>query len=318
MRRALITGLTGQDGSYLAELLIEKGYEVHGLVRDPHRKLRHTLRGRVTVCGGDVGNYAHVVTAVAMSQPDEVYHLAAQTHVHDSFDAPERTAEVTGLGTLRILEAVRTLRPSARVFVATSSEIFGQPETLPQDETTPIRPISPYAASKAYSFHLTSTYRRAHSMFVSSGILFNHESPRRRNSFVTQRIVDGAARIAAGLQKKLNVGALDARRDWGFAGDYVDAMWRTLQHDTPEDFVIATGESHSVREFCEMAFARLDLDYTKYVVSDPALLRPVDIPETRGDATKARTLLGWTPKTSFTELVNMMVDERRKRVEARH
>jgi GDPmannose 4,6-dehydratase len=318
LRRALVTGITGQDGSYLAELLLAKGYELHAITRDPARKLRDTLIGRVAIHTADLADTNSLRSAVSAARADEVFHLAAQTHVQDSFNAPEVAAEVTGLGTLRVLEAVRALTPASRVFVAVSSEIFGRPASLPQDETSPICPVNPYAAAKAYAFHLVSTYRQAHDMFVSSAILFNHESPRRRNNFVTQRIADGAARIAAGLDTKLTLGALEVRRDWGFAGDYVDAMWRTLQHETPGDYVVATGVSHSVRDFCEAAFARVNLDYRDYVISDAALLRPTDIAETRGDATKARRVLGWTPQLAFEDLVHMMVDARKIRVEARH
>lgn len=318
MKRALITGITGQDGSYLAELLLEKGYEVWGLIRrsssfntdrlssiyqDPHdRGVRLKLRY------GDLSDSASVERLVGDIGPDEVYNLGAQSHVRVSFDVPEYTGDVTGLGTTRILEALRHQGIKARFYQASSSELYGKVVETPQKETTPFYPRSPYAAAKAYSFYITQNYRESYGMFAVNGILFNHESPRRGETFVTRKITRAAGRIKIGLQKQLFLGNLDAKRDWGFAGDYVEGMWRMLQAEQPDDFVLATGETHSVREFLEKTFGYLNLDYTKYVEHDPRYERPAEVDLLLGDAAKARRILGWEPKVGFDELVKMMVD----------
>jgi len=315
MPRALITGVCGQDGSYLAELLLRKGYEVHGLSRVGEGNAPEGLGHRVIFHTGDLADGSSLETVVDASRADEIYHLAAQTNVADSFAVPEYTADVTALGTLRLLESVRKLTPNAKFFYAATSEMFGQPRQLPQDEQAPLRPLTPYAVAKVFGFTLVQMYRTVHGLFACSGILFNHESPRRGRGFVTQKIAEAVARIEAGLAGELRLGSIEMRRDWGFAGDYVEAMWTMLQLDTPDDFVIATGESHSVREFCEAAFAHAGLDYRKYLVCDPDLIRPVDIEETRGDASKAARGLGWRPSRGFRELVGTMVDGQRRRLE---
>jgi len=318
MPRALITGITGQDGSYLAELLLSKGYQVWGIVRrsssfnteridhlyqDPHEP-----EVRLRLVYGDLNDASSLATVLEEVRPDEIYNLGAQSHVRVSFDIPEYTAEVTGLGTIRLLEAIRRLNLKARFYQASSSELYGKVREVPQTELTPFHPRSPYAAAKAYSFYITQNYREAYGMFATNGILFNHESPRRGETFVTRKITRAATRIKLGLQDKLYLGNLDAKRDWGFAGDYVEAMWRMLQADVPDDFVIATGETHSVREFLEKTFALLDLDYEKYVEHDPRYDRPAEVDLLLGDATKARRELGWEPKVGFEELIKMMVD----------
>lgn len=318
MKRALVTGITGQDGSYLAELLLEKGYEVWGLIRrsssfnterldsiyqDPHdRGVRLKLRY------GDLSDSASVERLIGDIGPDEVYNLGAQSHVRVSFDVPEYTGDVTGLGTTRILEALRHQGLKARFYQASSSELYGKVVETPQTERTPFYPRSPYAAAKAYSFYITQNYRESYGMFAVNGILFNHESPRRGETFVTRKITRAATRIKVGLQKQLFLGNLDAKRDWGFAGDYVEGMWRMLQADQPDDYVLATGETHSVREFLEKTFGCLDLDYTKYVEYDARYERPAEVDLLLGDAAKARRELGWTPKVGFNDLVKMMVD----------
>jgi GDPmannose 4,6-dehydratase len=314
-KRALITGITGQDGSYLAELLLAKGYEVHGLSRVGDGNAPAVLTNRVTFHTGDLADGSSLESLVDASRADEVYHLAAQTNVADSFSVPEYTADVTALGTLRLLEAVRKLTPRARFFYAATSEMFGRPERLPQDESAPLRPLTPYAVAKVFGFTLVQMVRTVHGLFACSGILFNHESPRRGRGFVTQKIAEAVAQIEAGRRNELRLGSIEMRRDWGFAGDYVEAMWEMLQAEAPDDFVIATGESHSVREFCEAAFAHAGLDYRNYVVCDPDLVRPVDIEETRGDASKAARGLGWRPSCGFGQLVGMMVDRQRERLE---
>ena len=303
---ALITGITGQDGFYLAEHLRALGVEVWGLSRTgrPPPDLPFV---RMTP-PADLRDQAALDRAVASAHPDEVYHLAARSSVGQSWDDPDATGEVTGLGTARLLEAVRREAPAARVFVASSSEIFGEPERAPQDETTPIRPVSPYGAAKAYAHHLARIYRRRYGLRVAVGILYNHESPRRPPTFVTRKITLGATAIARGEQRELRLGNLEARRDWGFAGDYVRAMRLMQAYPTPEDFVVATGESHTVREWCELAFARVGLDYRDHVVSDPALWRPTEPVPLVGNGTKARRMLSWAPTLSFAELVNLMVD----------
>jgi GDPmannose 4,6-dehydratase len=320
MTKALITGITGQDGSYLAELLLGKGYEVHGLVRRAstfnrgridHLALDPALAARFALHYGDLADGSSLRRVVEAVLPDEVYNLAAQSHVRVSFDQPEYTADIVATGTLRLLEAVRehVERTGRRVrfYQAGSSEMFGAAPP-PQSERTPFHPRSPYAVSKVAAHWHAINHREAWGMFVANGILFNHESPRRGESFVTRKISLAVARIAAGRQQTLALGNLEARRDWGFAGDYVDAMWRMLQHERPDDYVVATGESHSVREFVEAAFSHVNLDWERYVRLDERYLRPSEVDHLCGDATRARTQLGWAPTVSFPELVRMMVD----------
>lgn len=321
-RTALITGITGQDGSYLSELLLEKGYEVHGIVRrastittgridhlfqDPHEngvQLRLHY-GDLT----DASSLRHIMETV---QPDEVYNLAAQSHVRVSFDMPLFTADVDAMGTMRMLEAIRDCQERSgkqiRFYQASSSEMFGKVHETPQKETTPFHPRSPYGVSKVFSYWSVVNYREAYGQHACNGILFNHESPRRGETFVTRKITRAVGRIYHGLQEKLYLGNLDAKRDWGFAGDYVEAMWLMLQQDTAEDFVVSTGETHSVREFLEVAFGRVGLDYQKYVEIDPRYYRPAEVDLLLGDATKAREVLNWKPKVGFQELAFMMVD----------
>lgn len=319
MKKALITGITGQDGSYLTELLLEKGYEVYGVIRrassfntsridhlyqDPHKP-----NTKLKLVYGDLNDGSslnHIIRTIA---PDEVYNLGAQSHVRVSFDVPEYTAEVTGLGTIRILEALREAGLNkTRFYQASSSELYGKVVETPQKETTPFYPRSPYAAAKAYAFYITKNYREGYNMFATNGILFNHESPRRGETFVTRKITLGLARIKLGVQEKLYLGNIDAKRDWGFAGDYVEAMWLMLQQDEADDFVIATGETHSVREFLDLAGERLKLDWKKYVEIDPKYFRPTEVDLLLGDSSKARKKLGWKPKVGFEALVDMMVD----------
>lgn len=308
--RALITGITGQDGSYLAELLILKGYEVHGIIRRSSSfntgRIDHIF-DRLHLHHGDVTDGSSLASILRKVNPREVYNLAAQSHVRVSFDQPGYTADATGIGTLRVLEAVRDHDPTIRVYQASSSEQFGN-ERAPQAEYTPFRPRSPYACAKVFAHHIAVNYRESYGMHVSCGILFNHESPRRGETFVTRKIARAAARIAAGKQDRLYLGNLEARRDWGFAGDYVEAMWLMLQQDRPDDYVIATGETWSVKDFCERAFARVGLDWWKYVAHDERLNRPAEVDLLLGDADKARRALGWRPKVSFGDLVNLMVD----------
>jgi GDPmannose 4,6-dehydratase len=317
-KRALITGITGQDGSYLTELLIEKGYEVHGMVRrssslnrnridhlfaasrDPSQ-LRHLHYGDLT----DASSVNRLLRAI---RPNEIYNLGAQSHVKVSFEIPEYTAETAGLGALRLLEGIRETDLDARFYQAGSSEMFGSVKEVPQCETTPFHPRSPYAAAKVYAHTIAVNYREAYGMFVCNGILFNHESPRRGENFVTRKITRGVAAIKLGLQSQLALGNLDAKRDWGYAKDYVLAMWQMLQRDTPDDYVIATGETHTVREFCEVAFAHAGLDYKKHVVIDPSYFRPTEVDLLLGDARKAQRDLGWKPTIKFEELARLMVD----------
>jgi GDPmannose 4,6-dehydratase len=311
MRRALITGITGQDGSYLAELLLAKGYEVHGLVRRAssfNTQRIDAFRDRIPLHYGDLVDSSSLHAVLERSQPDEVYNLAAQSHVRVSFEMPEYTCDVTAAGVGRLLEAMRTIGCKARFYQASTSELFGKVRETPQTETTPFHPRSPYAAAKAYGFHLTVNYREAHGIFACNGILFNHESPRRGENFVTRKITRAVGRIAAGSQDKVALGNLDAKRDWGFAGDYVLAMWQMLQQPQPDDYVVATGETHSVKELLELAFARAGLDWRKHVASEERHLRPAEVDVLQGDASKARRVLGWKPKVSFRELVEMMVD----------
>ena len=319
-KTALITGITGQDGSYLAELLLEKGYQVHGLVRrastfntsriDHIYQDPHEARSRLHLHYADLTDGTSLTNLVLRVEPDEIYNLAAQSHVRVSFDQPLYTADVVGLGALRVLEAARVLndRKQVRVYQASSSEMFGEVVETPQRETTPFRPRSPYACAKVFAFHQTVNYREAYGLFACNGILFNHESPRRGETFVTRKITRSATRIREGLQEKLYLGNLDAKRDWGFARDYVEAMWLMLQHERADDFVIATGETHTVREFLECAFQRVGLPYQQYVEIDPRYLRPSEVELLLGDAAKAREKLGWQPRTSFAGLVELMVD----------
>ena len=306
MAVALITGIGGQDGPYLADVLHAAGTEVWGLTSSGRIPL--TLPFVRAAPPANVRDQDALERAVAAARPDEVYHLAARSSVVESWDDPAATGDVTGLGTARLLEAVRREAPSARVFVASSSEVFGEPERAPQDEATPIRPVSPYGAAKAYAHHLARIHRRRYGLHVAVGILYNHESPRRPPTFVTRKITRGAVAIARGDQRELRLGNLEARRDWGFAGDYARAMRLVLAHPIPEEFVIATGETHTVREWCQLAFARIGLDYREHVVSDPALWRPAEPVPLVGDSSKARDVLGWAPTVSFEQLVERMVD----------
>jgi GDPmannose 4,6-dehydratase len=308
---ALITGITGQDGSYLAELLLEKGYEVHGMVRrastEKFDRIEH-LRDRITLHQADLLDQRSLVDALRAARPDEVYNLAAMSFVPTSWEQPILTGEVTALGATRLLEAIRVVDRSIRFYQASSSEMFGKVRETPQTELTPFHPRSPYGVAKTYAHYITVNYRESYGIFACSGILFNHESPRRGRQFVTRKVSDGVARIKAGLARELRLGTLEARRDWGFAGDYVQAMWLMLQQSQPDDYVIATGETHTVRHLCEVAFEHADLDWTEHVVVDPALVRPAEVDLLIGDAGKARRVLGWAPKHSFRELVQMMVD----------
>ena len=320
MKKALITGITGQDGSYLAELLLSKGYEVHGLIRrastfnteridhlyqDPH------INGvRLFLHYGDLADSSNLIKLVYEIQPDEIYNLAAQSHVRVSFDSPEFTGDVDALGTMPLLEAIHLTGRDrlTKFYQASTSELFGLVQEVPQKETTPFYPRSPYAVAKLYAYWAVRNYREAYGIFASNGILFNHESPRRGETFVTRKITRAVGRIKMGLQDKLYMGNINSLRDWGFAGDYVEGMWRILQHERPDEFVLATGEMHSVKEFLEAAFSRVGLDWEKYVECDKRYLRPTEVDQLLGDATKARTVLGWEPKVKFDELVKMMVD----------
>ena len=310
-RRALVTGITGQDGSYLADLLLEKGYEVHGMVRrastEKFDRLEH-IRDQITLHQGDLLDHRSLTDTLRASNPDEIYNLAAMSFVHVSWIQPVLTAEFTGVGVTRILEAMREVCPDARFYQASSSEMFGKVREVPQTETTPLYPRSPYGVAKTYGHYITVNYRESYDLFACSGILFNHESPRRGLEFVTRKVTNAAAAIKLGLQERLLLGNLDAERDWGYAKDYVEAMWLMLQQDEPEDFVIATNETHTVRELVERAFARVDLDPADHVGTDPQYYRPAEVDQLRGDYSKAREKLGWEPKTSFEELVDLMVD----------
>lgn len=310
-KKALVTGLTGQDGSYLAELLHEKGYEVHGLLRRSSQpidqRLGH-LADFVQIQHGDLTDSLSLREILSRVQPDEIYNLAAQSHVAWSFKTPESTFDITGAGCLRLLEAMRQTSPHSRFYQASSSEMFGLVHETPQTERTPFHPRSPYGVAKVAAFWATVNYREGYDMFACNGILFNHESERRGEEFVTRKITIAAAKIKLGLQDKLMLGNLDAKRDWGYAPEYVEAMWLMLQQDKPDDYVIATGETHTVRDFCEAAFSHLDLDYQKYVEIDPKFYRPAEVNLLIGDASKAKRELGWEPKVSFKELVARMVD----------
>jgi GDPmannose 4,6-dehydratase len=310
-RKAMITGITGQDGSYLAEFLLEKGYEVHGLVRRSSSfntwRIDH-IRDRLTLHYGDLVDQNSLVRTLGLVGPDEVYNLAAQSHVKVSFEMPDYTADVTGLGVLRLLDALRELDSKARVYQAGSSEMFGLVQETPQTEKTPFHPRSPYGVSKVFGHWMTVNYREGYGMHASNGILFNHESPRRGENFVTRKITTGLAAIKKGTSKELRLGNLDAKRDWGYARDYVEAMWLMLQQKRPDDYVIATGETHSVREFLEEAFSYVGLKWKKYVKVDPKYFRPAEVDILLGDPAKARKVLRWKPKVSFRELVRLMVD----------
>ncbi len=316
--KALITGITGQDGSYLAELLLSKGYEVFGVIRrsssfntgrldqiyqDPHVPDAH-----LRLVYGDLNDASSLNRILRTIRPDEIYNLGAQSHVRVSFDIPEYTAEVTGVGTVRLLEAIRELGLRPKFYQASSSEMFGKVQEIPQRETTPFYPRSPYGAAKAYAYWITVNYREAYRLFACNGILFNHESPRRGETFVSRKITRAAARIKLGLDQELYLGNLDAKRDWGYAGDYVEAMWLMLQQEEPDDYVIATGESHTVRELLELAFGYVHLDWKKQVKNDPRYYRPTEVDQLVGDASKAKRKLGWAPKVSFRQLITMMVE----------
>jgi GDPmannose 4,6-dehydratase len=310
--RALLTGITGQDGSYLAEWLLEQGYEVHGVVRrsstEKFDRIAH-LTGRIQLHQADLLDQLSLIDVLRHVQPREVYNLAAMSFVPTSWQQPVLTGEFTAIGVTRVLEAIRLLDPNGiRFYQASSSEMFGKVRETPQSETTPFYPRSPYGVAKVYGHYITVNYRESYGMFACSGILFNHESPRRGLEFVTRKITHGVARIKRGLAKELRLGNLDARRDWGFAGDYVRAMWLMLQQETPDDFVVAAGETHSVQEVVETAFAHVDLDWRKYVVQDPSLVRPAEVDLLIGDAGKARRQLGWRPRVGFQELIRLMVD----------
>jgi GDPmannose 4,6-dehydratase len=317
---ALITGITGQDGSYLAEFLLEKGYRVVGMTRrsstDSNERIEH-LSGRLELIQGDLLDQASLTTAIQTVRPTEVYNLAAQSFVPTSWNQPVLTGEFTGLGVTRILEAIRQEDSGIRFYQASSSEMFGKVREAPQTELTPFHPRSPYGVAKVYGHFLTVNYRESFGMYAVSGMLFNHESPRRGLEFVTRKITDGAARIKLGMATELRMGNLDAQRDWGFAGDYVRAMWAMLQQDQPTDFLVATGVAHSVREVCEVAFGRLGLDYERYVVVDPDLYRPAEVDHLVGDASRARSILGWAPEVDFQSLIEMMVDADLARLTAR-
>ncbi len=317
MPTALITGVTGQDGSYLAEFLLNKGYTVVGMVRRTStvtfERISH-IQDDLIIVQGDLHDQSSLVDVMEQHQPDEVYNLAAQSFVPVSWNQPVLTGEVTSLGVTRILEAIRMAKPEARFYQASSSEMFGKVREVPQKETTPFYPRSPYGVAKVYGHWITVNYRESYNLYAVSGILFNHESPRRGLEFVTRKITYGAARIKLGLADELRLGNLEARRDWGFAGDYVRMMWMMLQQDAPEDYVIGTGVTHSVRELCEVAFGRVGLDYRDYVVQDPRFYRPAEVDLLVADPTKAREKLGWEPSVSFEALIHMMVDADLKRV----
>ena len=317
-KRALITGITGQDGSYLAELLLSKGYEVHGIIRrastfntgrlDPIYEDPHSGSKRLFLHYGDLSDASALARLISKVQPEEVYNLAAQSHVRVSFDSPEYTSDITGTGAVRLLEAIRETGIKPRFYQASSSEMFGKVQHIPQNEQTPFYPRSPYGCAKVFAFWITVNYRESYGLHASNGILFNHESPRRGETFVTRKITRAVAHIKAGLQSKLYLGNLDAKRDWGFAREYVEAMWLMLQQDAPDDYVIATGETHSVREFLEVAFGHAGLDWKKHVEIDARYYRPAEVDLLIGDFSKAKQQLGWEPKTKFVDLAKLMVD----------
>jgi GDPmannose 4,6-dehydratase len=309
-KKTLITGITGQDGSYLAELLLEKGYDVYGLVRrlsTPNISRIDHISDKISLVEGDLTDQSSLNSAMKEIQPDEVYNLAAQSFVGTSWNQPVLTGDVTGIGAVRLLESVRHFCKDAKVYQASSSEMFGKVQEMPQSENTKFYPRSPYGCAKVYAYWMCINYRESYNMHVSNGILFNHESPRRGMEFVTRKITDGVARIYHGLSKELRLGNLDAKRDWGYAGDYVVAMWQMLQQEVPDDYVIATGESHSVREFVELAFKEVGLNWEDYVKVDPKLFRPAEVEYLTGDYSKAKRVFGWEPAVKFEELVKMMV-----------
>ena len=318
-RRALITGITGQDGSYLAELLLAKGYEVHGVVRrsstETFDRIAH-IKHRIRLHQADLLDQLSLIDALREARPQEVYNLGSQSFVPTSWVQPVLTGEFTALGVTRVLEAIRLVDKGIRFYQASSSEMFGKVQEVPQTEKTPFYPRSPYGVAKVYGHFLTVNYRESYGIFACSGILFNHESPRRGKEFVTRKVTDAVARIQLGLQKELRLGNLEAKRDWGYAGDYVEAMWLMLNHKTPDDYVVASGRQHSVRELCEIAFRHAGLDWKRHVVVDPALLRPAEVEHLLGDASKARRKLGWRPRVSFEEMIRMMVDADLARVRA--
>ncbi len=317
-KRALITGVSGQDGSYLAELLLDKGYEVWGIVRrlsaDNYERINHII-DRIHLVQGDLLDQSSLAAALVQSEPDEVYNLAAQSFVPTSWTQPVLTAEFTSVGVTRLLEAIRTVNPKIRFYQASSSEMYGKVRAVPQDEDTPFYPRSPYGVAKVYGHFITVNYRESYDMHCTSGILFNHESPRRGIEFVTRKVSDGVARIKLGLQHELAMGNLDAQRDWGFAGDYVEAMWMMLQQEDADDYVIATGETHSVERLVDVAFSHVGLDWHDHVVLDERFVRPAEVDLLIGDRSKAETKLGWTPSVSFEDLVHMMVDADLERLE---
>ena len=317
MPTAIITGVTGQDGSYLAELLLSKGYRVIGMMRRSSvvtfERIQH-IQDQIDIIQGDLHDQSSLMDLIEQYKPDEVYNLAAQSFVPTSWNQPVLTGEVTALGVTRMLEAIRLLSPKTRYYQASSSEMFGKVHEVPQRETTPFYPRSPYGVAKVYGHWITVNYRESYNLFAVSGILFNHESPRRGTEFVTRKITYGAVRIKLGLAKDLHLGNLESRRDWGFAGDYVDAMWRMIQNDQPVDFVVGTGETHTVREFCEKVFSYLDLDYQDFVVQDPRFIRPAEVDLLVADPSRVRQSLGWTPNTNFNGLAEMMVDADLKRL----
>lgn len=332
MKKALVTGVTGQDGSYLAELLLEKGYEVHGLVRrastfnreridhlfdlDKHHEGKTNDNFKLHY--GDLGDSSSLDRLLHKIRPDEIYNLAAQSHVKISFDLPVYTADVTGVGTVRLLEAIRELDYKPKIYLAGSSEMYGKVQEIPQKETTPFYPRSPYGCAKVFNYWVGVNYREAYDQFVCNGILFNHESPRRGENFVTRKITLGAAAIKLGLQHHLRLGNLDAKRDWGYAKDYVEGMWLMLQQDQPDDYVLATGETHTVREFCQVAFDHLELNWEKFVSVDPKYFRPAEVDLLIGDPTKAKKQLGWKHHVSFEELVRLMIDADVELLKRRH
>jgi len=318
-KKALITGVTGQDGSYLAEFLLSQGYDVLGMVRRTSTvnfdRIRH-IQDKITIVPGDLLDQMSILDILREHQPEEIYNLAAQSFVPTSWKQPVLTGEFTALGVTRVLEAMRIMAPEARFYQASSSEMFGQVREVPQTENTPFYPRSPYGVAKVYAHWITVNYRESYNLFACSGILFNHESPRRGLEFVTHKVTYGAARIKLGLDDELRLGNVDAHRDWGYAGDYVQAMWLMLQQDQPDDYVIATGQTHSVQRLCEVAFGHLGLDWRKYVVSDPKFIRPAEVDMLVGDASKAHAKLGWEPSVTFEDLIQMMVDADMKALQA--
>lgn len=312
VKKALITGITGQDGSYLAELLLSKGYEVYGMYRrvstETFERINH-IKAKLNLICADLADQASLIHTLKDIQPDEIYNLAAQSFVPASWTQPTLTGDITALGATRVLEAIRIVNPKIKFYQASSSEMFGKAVETPQKESTPFYPRSPYGVAKVYAYWITKNYRESYGLFASNGILFNHESPRRGRQFVTRKVTESVAKIKLGLQKELFLGNLDAKRDWGFAGDYAEAIWKILQHKKPDDFVVATGETHSVRELCEVAFSHVGLDWKGHVKVDKKFFRPAEVDILIGDASKAKRELGWEPKVKFKQLIGMMVDE---------